>query len=80
MLGQRFKLIRDARSGEVEIYDLRADPGERRNLAPERADLARRLLPMLKQQLRLARERPAEEEVPQLSERDVEVLRTLGYL
>jgi arylsulfatase A-like enzyme len=80
VLGQRFKLIRDARSGEVEIYDLRADPGERRNLASERADLARRLLPMLKRQLRLARERPAEEEVPQLSERDIEVLRKLGYL
>lgn len=80
VLGPRFKLIRDARNGALELYDLQADPGERRDLTPEREDLVRRMLPLLKQHLRLARERPAEEKVPQLSDRDVEVLRELGYL
>jgi arylsulfatase A-like enzyme len=35
-----FKLIADEISGEVELYDLENDPGERRNLAGERGEQA----------------------------------------
>jgi arylsulfatase A-like enzyme len=34
-----FKLIRDSDSGVLELYDLAADPVERKNLAPTRSDL-----------------------------------------
>lgn len=40
--GDGFKLIRPSK-GEVELYDLRHDPDERRNLAPERPEVVERL-------------------------------------
>jgi arylsulfatase A-like enzyme len=39
----RYKLIRDSASGEAQLFDLAADPGERRNLAGSRPELHRRL-------------------------------------
>lgn len=39
----RHKLIDDELKQRIELYDLEADPGERRNLASQQVDLARRL-------------------------------------
>lgn len=48
LLGERWKLIHDRRSGEFEVYDVQADPGDRENLwgaDPDRdASLQRELL------------------------------------
>ncbi len=38
-----FKLIEFYETGRLELFDLKADPGETRNLAEEKKDLARRL-------------------------------------
>jgi hypothetical protein len=39
----RFKLIEFYENGRLELYDLKADPGETRNLAEEKKELTRRL-------------------------------------
>ncbi len=39
-----WKLIESFEDGRLELYDLKADPGERRNLAAERKDLAAAML------------------------------------
>ncbi len=47
LLGRRWKLIHDRTSGEFEVYDLRADPGDRENLwgaNPDRDALLQREL------------------------------------
>ena len=44
MLDGAWKLIvPSARRGETELYDLSKDPGETKNLASERADIAKTL-------------------------------------
>jgi len=43
-----YKLIERFEDGSVELYNLREDIGERRNLAAQKPDLARRLLEQLR--------------------------------
>ena len=87
-VGQR-KLVRDREQGEVryELYDLAADPLERRNLFGEERANASDLKALLERypaeqearRRRLAGEAPAEEAPPIDPERERK-LRALGYL
>jgi arylsulfatase A-like enzyme len=76
----RHKLIRDDRSGRLELYDLDADPGETRDLSSERADLVEHLLPLLEAQLAAAREGSTPGEAVQFSEEEIRQLQALGYV
>jgi len=40
VIGARFKLIRDDRKGQIELFDLESDPAERKNLATGRGSPA----------------------------------------
>ncbi|MCZ6463071.1 MAG: sulfatase [Proteobacteria bacterium] len=80
LIGARFKLIRDDPTGRYELYDLRADPREQRDLAADEPARVRALVPVLEQ--RLARIRGPEGPVRsvELDEEQLEALRSLGYL
>ena len=79
LVGRRFKLIADDAAGTLRLYDLQADPGERVDLAPERPELTAELLARLRDWQRSAsRPGPRASDV-ELSERDLELLRDLGY-
>jgi arylsulfatase A-like enzyme len=74
-----FKLIRDERSGVLELYDLDADPEERRDLASSRPERVRRMLRLLEERADAAGRGalPARAREPSLDE--LERLRALGY-
>jgi choline-sulfatase len=76
----RWKLIRDDRSGTVELYDLDADPGERNDLSAARPEISRRLVALLDQHRdrAVAAEESAERRT--LSPAEIEQLRVLGYV
>lgn len=73
----RYKLVVDQRSGERELYDLRADPAERDDLSAERPALADRLERRLA--AHRARQRPPRR-AEDLPPRRLEHLRALGYV
>ncbi len=75
--GPLYKLILDARSGVVELYDLQADPKETQNLSRERPEVTRVLLKRLEEHF------AAQPPLPSGAPADAEMmkkLRTLGYL
>jgi len=82
----RYKSIEHAKSGALEVYDLRTDPGEKTNLAsrtpPEAHDFVESVRQWAGQMNRSAEEfRP--KRLPRtrpLSQRQKEMLRSLGYL
>ncbi len=78
---ERHKLIVDLDSGDIELYDLADDPGERLDLAAERHDETRRLLGLLDAwAARMGPVVPPQPyPLPQTRE-DVERLRALGYI
>jgi choline-sulfatase len=74
----RWKYIERPSEGEPELYDLEADPGERRNLIHWRPDVADRLAPLLATRpsgLDEGGAKPAG-----LSDEEEERLRALGYV
>ena len=73
-----FKLIEDGLSGEVELFDVVSDRGERHDLAGERADVARRLRERLAA-LGDRAEHPGESAV-ELPQEARDMLRGLGYV
>lgn len=79
---ERWKLIESPESGRLQLYDLRQDPAESRNLAAKRSDIARRLQERL--HAWKAGQRPfatVNEAGPvQADEETVDQLRALGYL
>ncbi len=79
LVDARYKLIRDDVTGEVELYDLRADPGERSNVAASKPDVAARYGDLLERhRARVTRERAATGE-RELGAEDLEMLSGLGY-
>ena len=77
---ERFKLVRDDRSGQLELFDLARDPGETVNLAESRPALTRSLLASLEARIAHARGRPSEVQEATLSSELLELLRGLGYV
>ena len=72
---ERFKLHYNVRTKEVELFDLRLDPGEREDVKADHPDLVRELLEDLRGFLEASRDVPARA----LTEEDLERLRELGY-
>ena len=76
-----WKLILHPESGREELYDLRADPGERNDLAGAKPDVQARLKARLAEWMeRMAAEKAVREEGRSLSPREVEALKSLGYI
>ena len=76
-----WKLIFHPESGREELYDLRADPGERTDLTAERPEVLAGLKARLTEWMeRMASEKAAREERRNLSRREVEALKSLGYI
>ena len=72
-----YKLVLDVRTGAVELYDLKADPGETQNLSRERLEVTRVLLKRLEEHF------AAQPPLPTGAPADAEMmkkLRTLGYV
>jgi len=80
LVGPRFKLIADDATGSLELYDLRDDPHETHNLATERPALRDRMLAELRKRIAASREQSVAPEAVDLSDRDLDVLRKLGYV
>jgi arylsulfatase A-like enzyme len=74
---ERTKLIYDRIRGTVELYDLAADPFERRDIAASAADEVERLMEPLRAYLAAEQTAP---DRPPLSEEEIETLRALGYV
>ena len=75
-----FKAIYDTGSGGVEVYDLRADPSEQRDLAPAGGDRAAELTKRLKDWYETL-ERPARTTPMQpMTEAEISAMRALGYV
>lgn len=73
----RYKLYYDRLSGSEELYDLVADPGEKNNILETHPEIADPLRKQLRQWMATDRGRP----VPiELTEKETERLRALGYL
>jgi arylsulfatase A-like enzyme len=73
------KLVRDDRSGEIELYDLASDPLERRDLAEERPERARELLAVLERHLAALSGRARAAEETAFTPEELSDLRDLGY-
>jgi arylsulfatase A-like enzyme len=73
----RFKLIADLESGTRELYDLRSDPREGRNLRDERPEVLAELERLLQAHEAGRRDAPT---APPAREADLEKLRALGYV
>jgi arylsulfatase A-like enzyme len=74
----RYKLI-VSRPGGTELYDLRSDPGERRNLAEESPSPARELLRSSDEFRASARRWDASRTAVEINEEDRQRLEELGY-
>jgi hypothetical protein len=74
------KLVRDEASGALRLYDLLADPGETRDRAKERPDLAASLAEQLDAWGADAVRRALQRSVGPLSPEDEAVLQGLGYM
>jgi len=78
---ERFKFLYDSRTGEEQLFDLVADPGESRDVAsqqPLRTAYYRQALHSWT--LRLARRGPGGSETAELTCEQCENLRSLGYI
>ena len=75
-----FKLIRDDQTGKIELYDLSADPLEKRNLADTKPQLRDELTSSLDERLEAARDRAVDIQERKVESREVESMRGLGYV
>jgi arylsulfatase A-like enzyme len=76
---ERYKLIRDLRSGTEELYDRAADPEETTDVLDARPDAARRLRAALDERLEVARSNEAEPSAVEVDDGVKTRLRMLGY-
>lgn len=74
-----FKLVEDRVAGSRALFDLRADPGERRDIAAARPEVAERLAAVLAER-RAALAGAAPGQPAALSDEQRERLRALGYV
>jgi hypothetical protein len=75
--GPLYKLVLDAGTGAVELYDLKADPRETQNLSRDRLEVTRVLLKRLEEHF------AAQPPLPAGAPADAEMmkkLRSLGYM
>ncbi len=81
---REYKLIFNRKTGEVELYNLREDPGETKNLKdslPEkRKELLTRLRAFLKENDSLAKKYKVQSISSQISKEEEETLKALGYV
>ncbi|MBW2420263.1 MAG: sulfatase [Deltaproteobacteria bacterium] len=84
-----WKLIRDRRSGKVQLYDLEADAGESRNVGREQRGRTAALVKALADRASRSQERyeelqrgeaPRQVRDSDLSQEDLDELRALGYI
>ncbi|MDH4197295.1 MAG: sulfatase-like hydrolase/transferase [Candidatus Aminicenantes bacterium] len=76
-----WKLVLHPESGREELYDLRADPGEQTNLAAARPEVLAGLKARLTEWTeRMAGEKTQREEGRKVSRRELEALKSLGYI
>jgi len=78
VISGRHKLILDLKSGEVDMYDLEADPMERTDIAASEPEIRDRLRGLLDQQLQKSPRGKASK--ADLTPDHVEELRALGYV
>ena len=80
VIGERYKLIVDDEAETVALYDLAADPEERRDISAGRPEVREQMLATLRERVEAAREGgPPAETVP-LTREELEVLEKLGYV
>ena len=77
---KEFQLVRDQITGKEELYNLAADPAEQRDLAASRPRLLKALRGDLDSAIALARGRSADVDEMELTNEEVEKLRSLGYV
>ena len=75
----RWKIIRDAIAGRLELYDIELDPGETQNLAHQEPEQLRTLTRQLDRRLREVSAAGTSAKSRTLSEQETEALRALGY-
>jgi arylsulfatase A-like enzyme len=81
IIWERYKLVRDESSGELELYDLKKDPEERTDLSETSESLLQSLLPMLDERILASRpSESADTEDVELTEDELDRLRDLGYV
>jgi arylsulfatase A-like enzyme len=77
----RHKLIADIASGDLELYDMVADPGETSDLSEISKDVVARLVLRLQTELeRISAAAPDSGKTVEMSEEIVDRLRALGYV
>lgn len=75
-----FKLIKDRSSGRYELYDISADPAEMTDLMPSRPEVAEPLRVAIEQRAAGGAFSAPEEQEHAPSKKELEQLKTLGYL
>ena len=80
IVGERYKLIRDDRSGRVELYDMAGDPGEERDLGAEHPGVVVELVALLERHLAALGEDRHETESVEYTEEELRALQELGYV
>ena len=80
VIGHRWKLIRDLKTGEEELYDLENDFGERHDLASTDPEQRSTMASTLSELVRQLPPPPENEITRAISKRREQQLRSLGYL
>ncbi len=80
----RYKLVYDFSDGRAELYNLKADPGEKTDIAEKEPELAayleKKLIKTVKENASLAGSFKKSGGKPALSSKEIEKLKSLGYL